>query len=197
MDGPRTDGRRSDTRERIRAVAMELFSERGYDKTSLREIAERLGVTKAALYYHFRTKEDIVASLSEDLRRGVDEIVDWAEATQAGPARAREILSRYSDLLHGLGRDMVRFWHENQPAFRELGFGTVLRYQFRTLADLMTAPEREPLAVFHARQALLAISWSLAMMGDLPLTDELSNAAAKRIALNILDATPATPSEIC
>ncbi|MCW2946577.1 MAG: putative transcriptional regulator, TetR family, partial [Actinoallomurus sp.] len=46
--------RRSDTREKIQAVALELFAEHGYDKTSLREIAERLDVTKAALYYHFR-----------------------------------------------------------------------------------------------------------------------------------------------
>ncbi|MEV6767951.1 helix-turn-helix domain-containing protein [Nocardia sp. NPDC051030] len=180
------DGRRSDTRERIRAVAMELFTERGYEKTSLREIAERLGVTKAALYYHFRTKEDIVASLSEDLRRGIDEIVDWAEATPPGRDRAREIVTRYGVLLHGLGKDMIRFWHENQPAFRDLGFGTSLRYQFRVLADLMAAPDPTPLTVFHARQALLAISWSLSMMGDLDLSDEESSAAAIRIATDIL-----------
>ena len=42
------------TRQRIQAVALELFTEQGYEKTSLREIAERLNVTKAALYYHFK-----------------------------------------------------------------------------------------------------------------------------------------------
>src|SRR4051812_45601084 len=103
------DRRRSDMRERIRTVAMELFSERGYEKTSLREIAERLDVTKAALYYHFRTKEDIVVSLSDDLRRGIDDIVAWAEATPPSQERAREILDRYGALLHGIGRGMVRF----------------------------------------------------------------------------------------
>src|ERR1039457_770640 len=51
---------RGDTRQRIQAVALELFAEQGYEKTSLREIAERLGVTKAALYYHFKSKEAIV-----------------------------------------------------------------------------------------------------------------------------------------
>lgn len=180
------DGRRSDTRERIRTVAMELFSERGYDKTSLREIAERLGVTKAALYYHFRTKEDIVASLSDDLRRGVDDIVTWAQDEPPGPVRAHEILLRYSTLLHGLGRDMIRFWHENQPAFRDLGFGTSLRYQFRVLADLMAAPSRDAVIVYRARQALLAISWSLSMMGDLDLTDDDLHREAVRIGLGIL-----------
>jgi len=57
------DERRTDTREQIRVVALEMFAERGYAGTSLREIAERLGVTKAAVYYHFPTKEDILASL--------------------------------------------------------------------------------------------------------------------------------------
>ncbi|MEZ0364326.1 TetR/AcrR family transcriptional regulator [Mycobacterium sp. pUA109] len=181
------DRRRTDTRERIRSVAMELFTERGYATTSLRDIAEQLGVTKAALYYHFRTKEDIVASLSEDLRRGIDDIVGWAESTPPGRDRAQQIVTRYGTLLHGLGKDMVRFWAENQPAFRDLGIGTSLRYQFRVLADLMAAPDRTPLSVFHARQALLAISWSLSMMGDLDLDDHASNTAATRIALDIVD----------
>lgn len=51
------------TRERILDVALDLFIDQGFDKTSLREIAERLGVTKAALYYHFRSKEDILLAL--------------------------------------------------------------------------------------------------------------------------------------
>ena len=51
------------TRERILDVALDLFSDQGYDGTSLREIAERLGVTKAALYYHFASKEDILMAL--------------------------------------------------------------------------------------------------------------------------------------
>lgn len=54
---------RPDTRERILDVALDLFTERGYDGTSLREIAEELGLTKAALYYHFESKEDILLAL--------------------------------------------------------------------------------------------------------------------------------------
>src|SRR5256886_10805033 len=59
---------RTDTRSRVQKVALELFAEQGYEKTSLREIAERLGVTKAALYYHFKSKEDIVHSLTRQPR---------------------------------------------------------------------------------------------------------------------------------
>ncbi|HXW33473.1 MAG TPA: TetR/AcrR family transcriptional regulator [Acidimicrobiales bacterium] len=51
------------TRERILDVALDLFTEKGFDSTSLREIAEKLGVTKAALYYHFASKDDILMAL--------------------------------------------------------------------------------------------------------------------------------------
>jgi AcrR family transcriptional regulator len=51
------------TRERILDVALELFVAQGYDGTSLRQIAEQLSVTKAALYYHFESKEDILRAL--------------------------------------------------------------------------------------------------------------------------------------
>ena len=55
--------RKADTRERILDVALDLFTEQGFDGTSLREIAERLNVTKAALYYHFESKDDILLAL--------------------------------------------------------------------------------------------------------------------------------------
>ncbi|HEY6538299.1 MAG TPA: TetR/AcrR family transcriptional regulator [Candidatus Dormibacteraeota bacterium] len=55
----------SSTRERIIDAAIDLFTEQGFDKTSLREIAVRVGVTKAALYYHFQSKEDLLGCLVE------------------------------------------------------------------------------------------------------------------------------------
>jgi AcrR family transcriptional regulator len=51
------------TRERILDIALELFTVQGYDKTSLRQIAERLGFSKAAIYYHFDTKGEILMAL--------------------------------------------------------------------------------------------------------------------------------------
>lgn len=44
-------------------MALDLFTEQGYEKTSLREVADALGFTKAALYYHFEKKEDILLAL--------------------------------------------------------------------------------------------------------------------------------------
>src|SRR5580693_2045417 len=60
---PRVRAPRGSTRERILDIALDLFTEHGYDKTSLREIADEIGFTKAALYYHFERKEDILLAL--------------------------------------------------------------------------------------------------------------------------------------
>ncbi len=56
-------GSGASTRERILDIALDLFTEQGFDKTSLREIAEKLGYSKAAVYYHFASKDDILMAL--------------------------------------------------------------------------------------------------------------------------------------
>jgi AcrR family transcriptional regulator len=79
-DDLRPERRGEGTRERILDVALELFNEQGYERTSLREIAERLGVTKAALYYHFKSKEDILLELHLRLHAVGREALDRLEA---------------------------------------------------------------------------------------------------------------------
>ena len=51
------------TRERILDVALDLFTDQGFDATSMREIAERLDISKPAIYYHFASKEEILMAL--------------------------------------------------------------------------------------------------------------------------------------
>src|SRR5512132_449927 len=100
------------TRQRIQSVALELFAEQGYDKTSLREIAERLGVTKAALYYHFKSKEDIVTSLVEDFFGQIDGVIEWGRAQPSTPASRAEVLSRYFSIVSD-GTEVFRMLQHN------------------------------------------------------------------------------------
>lgn len=58
-----------DTQERIREAMLELLSRRGYDGTSMSDIASALGLSKAALYKHFRSKEEIRASLLDSIEQ--------------------------------------------------------------------------------------------------------------------------------
>lgn len=180
------DGRRTNTRARIRAVAMELFTDQGYDKTSMREIAEQLGVTKAALYYHFQTKQDIIADLFVSLPEGINEIVTWARQQPPGRKTRDEILRRYGTLLHEVGRDMARFFYANQASFSQQESALTMRESMRVLSHEMTAPEHNSLDIFYARQALLTVGWSSAMMGDLDLSDDECFAASLKLGRELL-----------
>ncbi|MCX5532896.1 TetR/AcrR family transcriptional regulator [Streptomyces sp. NBC_00006] len=126
--------RRGDTRQRIQDVTLELIAEQGYEKTSLREISERLGVTKAALYYHFKTKEDIVVSLFTDLMRPIDDVIAWA-AEQPSTLEAKlEILGHYSEAL-AHAAPLFRFMQENQATMRELSIGENFKERMTSLLD--------------------------------------------------------------
>jgi AcrR family transcriptional regulator len=134
---------RSDTRARIQEVAVALFAEQGYEKTSLREIAERLDVTKAALYYHFKSKEDIVRSLVEDYFGQVDALITWARTQPATAAARGEILRRYVGIV-AEGDEVFRMLHQNQAAVTSLAAaknrGELFRERMSSLIELLTGP---------------------------------------------------------
>src|ERR1700755_21707 len=110
---------RGDTRARIKQVAVELFTEQGYEKTSLREIAERLDVTKAALYYHFKSKEDIVASLVEDYFGQIDDLITWGRTQPRTPEARAEVLNRYYRIVAD-GSGVFRMLQHNQASVNSL-----------------------------------------------------------------------------
>lgn len=65
----------SNRRTRLLETAPGLLCRRGYAATSLRELAAQAGCSKAALYHHFPTKDDLLAELAEPLLRSVDDIL--------------------------------------------------------------------------------------------------------------------------
>ncbi|MFC0601993.1 TetR/AcrR family transcriptional regulator [Streptomyces palmae] len=182
-----TQSRRGDTRQRIQDVALELFGERGYEKTSLREIAEHLQVTKAALYYHFKTKEDILISLFQDLGRPLDELIAWAEEQPRTLEMKKELVRRYSKALSGAA-PLFRFMQENQATVRELTVGESFKERMLKLTDLLRLPEGEAgltdqMRAFTALFALHAGMFALNHVeGDL----EDKRQAALEVALDLL-----------
>jgi AcrR family transcriptional regulator len=88
--------RTTETADRIRSAALELIAEKGIHQVSLREIAERVGITKPALYYHFSSREELVRSL---VRPFIDD-VDAALAPFADGADPRELLGAYFDVTY-------------------------------------------------------------------------------------------------
>ncbi|HEY1570146.1 MAG TPA: TetR/AcrR family transcriptional regulator [Pseudonocardiaceae bacterium] len=178
--------RRGDTRSRIQAIALELFAEQGYEKTSLREIAERLGVTKAALYYHFRTKEDIVGSLFDDFMERIDDVLVWARENAVDFETRAEVVRRYAAVLTGPGEALIQFVQGNQSAVRDLEDSSELFAKFRELAQLLT-DDTAPLTTQLKNSMSLAVL-HIGHVGPFQLkaTPEERKAAALEVALELL-----------
>ena len=187
MTGAGTDERRTDTRQQIRAVALELFAEQGYEKTSLREIAERLGVTKAAVYYHYRTKEEILSSLLDEHLAGMDALVEWAEAQPPGRERRRGVLERYSALLTTMAEDgsqLIRFMQENQTSMKELASAAGMRRRFERLGAMLVDPDASAADQLRGRLSLIALHFGT-FAPEVPGGPAERRAAALEVAMDL------------
>src|SRR6202789_2483059 len=113
---------KASTRERILDIALELFVDQGYDKTSLRDIAERLGTTKAALYYHFERKQDILLELHLRLHALGREALEELERLEDGQERADAwpgLVDRFIDQVLE-NRELVLLHQRNHNALEQL-----------------------------------------------------------------------------
>jgi AcrR family transcriptional regulator len=177
-----------DTRSRIQEVALELFTEQGYEATSLREIADRLGVTKAALYYHFKTKDDIVTSFMQDRAAAVEEIVAWGRAQPRTFEMRLEMLRRYTELMARSGHHKVmRFLERNQTALRGNPKGELFRKITFQMIDLLSDPGDPLLVRLRSSLALFASHATWFIDPDGPHTDEQRTDAALQVATELLD----------
>lgn len=96
------------TRERIQTVARELFAQKGVQRTSLQDIANRLGITKPALYYHFSSREDLVRSILQPLiDEGESFVAEHERRRRAARAAPRELLEGYFDFHFRHRADLV------------------------------------------------------------------------------------------
>jgi AcrR family transcriptional regulator len=86
-----------DSRTRVLEAALDLFAERGFAATSTRELSERLGFTKAALYYYFKTKDDLLAALIQPVFEQLTALITQTPVRRSAAAR-REVLGAYIDL---------------------------------------------------------------------------------------------------
>lgn len=134
---------------RIIEAALALFAEHGIGGTSLQMIADAIGVTKAAVYHVYNTKDEIILAVAEVVLTRLETAVSAAEAERSR-SRAREVLiARMIDLAvetrgmaSVLQRDpvMVRFLEEHAP------FRRVMERVNRVLMGGATDPRARVLA---------------------------------------------------
>ena len=141
------------TRQRILTVARELFSERGFGRTTVREIAGRVDISDPALYYYFRSKHLILEALM---------VEPAASALRSAPL-SREL---FVDYLHGLflgwagQAEMIRMLFReqmaNDPASREFRRRAIENFHGKVGPPLRALYGRRATVIASALQTLLS-----------------------------------------
>ncbi|MEU8145027.1 helix-turn-helix domain-containing protein [Nonomuraea sp. NPDC048901] len=186
----------SQTRAEIQEAALTLFTEHGYDATSMREIAEQLGITKAALYYHFDSKEAVIVSLFTDHMRAMDELLDWAAGQPHSPELAAELLSRWLTMSSQQGVRNMRFAVANHTALKTAmptGQSSPLERTDRA-TRLILGPGASVQDQLSVRLALLSVhSAVLAAQGTEATNDDIVAAAMRTATLLVSHLFPDLP----
>ena len=116
--------------QRFVDAALDLFVEHGYNGTSLQMIGDRLGVSKAAVTYHFRSKEELLGAVIAPAFADLNRLLDEAESVRRESARRRQALTSYIEYLirqrrvaSWLSRDVAALTHPAvlDPAMRLTG----------------------------------------------------------------------------
>jgi AcrR family transcriptional regulator len=187
MTGTTTTRRRGDTRERIQRSALSRFTEQGYDQTSLREIAADLGVTKAAVYYHFRSKEEIVESLVADMSDRLEGLIAWAQSEPMTRERRLELLRRLSAVIGAGAGELIQCVQQNELALQGLPatVNLVGRIKHR-LWEVAAPPDAGVEDRLRTRLAVMAVMVANNPSSDLGGTPEERADAALRIAAELM-----------
>jgi len=155
-----------DTHDSILQRARDLFARQGYRGTSIRQLTSGLGLTPAALYYHFTGKEDVLAGILAPMERDGETIIARMAQLEPTPDALREVLDRYFDLL---ARDIVAFrLVADDVDVQQSAVGQRLRAQARDLFAWLTGSAPEVEDRIRAAAAVGTIRLSLEQSGVEP-----------------------------
>jgi len=165
---------------RVIAAALSLFGDHGVSGTSLQMIADKVGVTKAAVYHQFNTKEAIVVAAVEVELGRLEEALEAAEAGKDDPGAIEELLGQVIELAVGRRRMVdtllhdpviVRLLAEHQP------FQQFMERLYRALLGEETGAE--------ARLRVAMIASAIGGAVTHPLVADLDEATLKKELLRL------------
>lgn len=170
-----------DTRTRLLATALRLFTEHGVEGTSLQMIADALGVTKAAVYYHFKTKDEITGAVAEPGLRELDLVVEEAARLRRRGARIDHLLAGFVDIVvrH---RTLVALFSRDPGVTRALTDSWATRENFSVrMMEIFTGPDGEVARAIAAHAAITGI----ALTGGAPQFADLDDDTLRAHLLDV------------
>ncbi|MFI5916562.1 TetR/AcrR family transcriptional regulator [Dactylosporangium sp. NPDC051541] len=189
----RTTARRdgAETRALARRIALRLFTEQGYEATSLRQIADELGINKASLYYYFDSKEAILQSLFEERGIEAEQLVTWLREQPRTPELLTTAVLRWVDSFTADKLQGIRFISANPLIARTLTSrpgGDRIGASLNQFVDELTTllPDPSPQNVLLLRMAVLSINAAVQAAPPTGTSDDAVIAVAQRAARAVL-----------
>ncbi|MDF2744599.1 MAG: TetR family transcriptional regulator, partial [Actinomycetia bacterium] len=134
---------------RIARLALDRFRVSGFVGTSIADLAGALGVSKAAIYYHYRSKDALLHRLIDPLLDAIDACIHDHTTPAASARTPRQLLGAYLAVLIA-HREVVPLVATDVAVLNHPGIGPRLRAQNQQLRTLLTAPDTSPLARLRA-----------------------------------------------
>jgi AcrR family transcriptional regulator len=178
-------GGKGSARERILDVARDLFCARGYERTPLRAVSDALGLTKAAIYYHFKAKDDLLVAIIGPVLDRIDALIDSAGDGFESPGELRAFLGRYLDELTGHAGIVALL---RDPGVAEHRLGGRFASQHTRMRALLGAGA-DPAGVIRTTTALRGLELAVLEFGDAD-PDQVRETALD-IALSVLESDSA------
>jgi len=130
------------TLDQILKVSTRMFTEKGYEKTSIQDIIDELGMSKGAIYHHFKSKEDILGAVMEkQLDRAQKRFAELIRNTHAPNARAK-LVSILENIIvdpdvQSNSMDQVLSTQIRNPQFVLAGIKKGVQQDARIIAEIM------------------------------------------------------------
>ncbi len=157
-------------RQLILDTARAAFAERGYDGTSVGEIAGSIGVSKSAVSFHFPSKEDLLVALVEPFFAEMDELFD-PQPSPSWPDGVLELAGDYFDVL--IRHHDIAVWIDADRSV-QVRYETQVSALFSRMADAITGPDPDPAAHVRALAAVGGLWRPLRLLDDAALGEHRS-----------------------
>jgi len=145
-------------RDTLLTAALDSFTQRGYDATSVAELAAATGMSKAAVSYHFRTKNDLLHAIADPLLDSLDALVDRHPTTPDWPGGVRALLEDYLTTL--TDHSQIAAWVDSDKAvLNHPQIGARLHHNTERMCQAITGSTANGTAATARATAALGSLW--------------------------------------
>ncbi|WP_067574780.1 TetR/AcrR family transcriptional regulator [Nocardia acidivorans] len=177
------------TKDAIRDAAIELFTSKGFEQSSLREVADAVGITKASLYYHYASKVDLLIAIIQPMVDDLRELVESLDEIPHSPQTVREVLESHLRSILGHRTAGTLCMRDTVAILNALGdrYPDMIELS-RRMCRWLAGPGADDETTLRAAAAMQVLSAALMSRESVPnASEELIGGVLLEAALGVLN----------